>query len=145
MGEGIEWVGREGGRGCDVGWEREVIGSVVEGYGVREGWGGGLEWGSLCMILCMFFFYRADKVREKHPGLEPVTRCHSYEIQYKHYYKCIECSFRYVGAVLASARPQLLEEQFSTYVSFCSRIGRYCKSMNLNTARCPHCLRYMHY
>lgn len=39
---------------------------------------------------------RADKVQAAHPGLQPVSRCHSYSIQCKHQYKCVSCSYKYV-------------------------------------------------
>ncbi len=38
----------------------------------------------------------ADKALAHLPRLDPVTRCHNYEISYKHIYKCLRCDFKYV-------------------------------------------------
>ena len=38
-------------------------------------------------------FCRADKANEVYPDLKPITRCHSYAIQYKYNYKCTTCDF----------------------------------------------------
>lgn len=47
-------------------------------------------------IYVIILFCRAMKVKVAHPGLETVTTCHNYEIQYKHNYKCVLCGYRYV-------------------------------------------------
>ena len=49
----------------------------------------------MCIDLVNSLYYRAKKVTIVHPGVNPVTRCHSFEIHYKHNYKCVTCDFRY--------------------------------------------------
>jgi predicted SprT family Zn-dependent metalloprotease len=48
-----------------------------------------------------------------HPGLNPITTKHNYEISYKFTYKCTKCDYK---------------------------IGRHSKSVNLLVAKCPLCL-----
>ncbi|XP_063686927.1 germ cell nuclear acidic protein-like [Bolinopsis microptera] len=56
----------------------------------------------------------ARRVNTKYPELPPVSRCHSYQIQYKYNYKCSEGWCNYT-------------------------IGRHSKSVDLDRARCPLC------
>ena len=39
------------------------------------------------------FFCRAERANEVYSDLKPITRCHSYAIQYKYNYKCTTCDF----------------------------------------------------
>jgi DNA-directed RNA polymerase subunit RPC12/RpoP len=57
--------------------------------------------------------YRASKANSVHPDLDPITRCHSYDITYKFHYHCTRCDYK---------------------------LGRHSKSVNLTDARCPYCL-----
>lgn len=40
-----------------------------------------------------YYLCRADKANGVYPDLKPITRCHSYAIQYKYNYKCTTCDF----------------------------------------------------
>ena len=44
-------------------------------------------------IVFLFFFCRAERANEVYSDLKPITRCHSYAIQYKYNYKCTTCDF----------------------------------------------------
>ncbi|CAI8055512.1 Acidic repeat-containing protein [Geodia barretti] len=55
----------------------------------------------------------SSKANSVHPDLDPITRCHSYDISYKFHYHCTRCDYK---------------------------LGRHSKSVNLTDARCPYCL-----
>jgi predicted SprT family Zn-dependent metalloprotease len=54
----------------------------------------------------------ANKAVKVFPELPPISRCHTYEIQTKYTYKCVNCGYS---------------------------IGRHSKSLNLNKKRCGYC------
>ncbi|XP_046854411.1 HMG box-containing protein C19G7.04-like [Xenia sp. Carnegie-2017] len=58
----------------------------------------------------------ANKAMMLHSDLPPISRCHSYDINYKFTYKCVMCQHSF---------------------------GRHSKSVNLKIARCPICLSHL--
>ena len=94
-------------------------------------------------LLVYIRMYRSSKANSVHPDLDPITRCHSYDISYKFHYHCTRCDYKYVRHCIyvplsLYVCPSLV------YLLFSSRLGRHSKSVNLTDARCPYCLRYIH-
>ncbi|XP_028397689.1 acidic repeat-containing protein-like [Dendronephthya gigantea] len=58
----------------------------------------------------------AHKAKMVHSDLPPISRCHSYDINYKFTYRCVKCKHSF---------------------------GRHSKSVNLKTARCPYCFSHL--
>ena len=70
-----------------------IINGVKEGHGpIWKGW--------------------AQKAGQLYPSLPPITRCHSYSIDTKFKYKCVNCYYI---------------------------VGRHSKSIDTSTKRCPYC------
>ena len=89
-----------------------------------------------CNNYDLLFHIRAKRAHDIYPDLSPITRCHHYEISYKYTYNCTRCDFKLVFNIF---------DHYCIYtVYICSlRIGRHSKSVNLQTARCPYCMRYV--
>lgn len=85
-----------------------------------------------------FWKLYAHKAKLMHPELPMVTRCHSYDINYKYQYKCSRCQNTYVTRIKATNDSLLFTRGSQT--SFFFRIGRHSKSLDTQRFACALCM-----
>ena len=72
----------------------------------------------------------AENARKRFPELPDIVRCHSYQIEFKFWYRCVKCGYTF------GRHSKVTKKRFCLFIS---RLQSVLQSLNVKKKVCGHC------